>query len=246
MSRNTQADALPQWVYILVVTLLIPFAIILTLALTGMNVSDTWTMVASTCILVAITFISHVRWPMFCVWIDHLASSLIFLSTALILYNQEEPVQGAFAMLMSVMDFLTLIAMAYLARKEIRGWKIFRSKKAFLLGQTFIGYVLLFLLIGIAMDVIPGMTLLATNIREALIEIFAITYPLGLWTAIHNHGEGEVQGKSKNTERKQAKGRKGANTSLYVRKDIIRYSKWPTSVMVTTIVPLRLTADPMD
>lgn len=38
MSRNTQADALPQWAYILVVTLLIPFAIILTLALTGMNV----------------------------------------------------------------------------------------------------------------------------------------------------------------------------------------------------------------
>lgn len=61
MSRNTQADALPQWAYILVVTLLIPFAIILTLALTGMNVSDTWIMVASTCILVAITFISHLR-----------------------------------------------------------------------------------------------------------------------------------------------------------------------------------------
>lgn len=56
-------------------------------------------------------------------------------------------------------------------------------------------------------------------------EIFTITYPLGLWTAIHNHGEGEVQGKSKYNERKQAKGRKGANTSLYVRKDIIRYSK---------------------
>lgn len=185
MSRNTQADALPQWAYILVVTLLIPFAIILTLALTGMNVSDTWIMVASTCILVAITFISHLRWPMFCVWIDHLASSLIFLSTALILYNQKKPMPGAFAMLVSVMGFLTLIAM----------------------------------------DVIPGMTLLATNIREALIEIFTITYPLGLWTAIHNHGEGEVQGKSKYNERKQAKGRKGANTSLYVRKDSIRYSK---------------------
>lgn len=131
---------------------------------------------------------------------------------------------GAFAMLVSVMGFLTLIAMAYLARKEIRGWKICRSKKAFLLGQAFIGYVLLFLLIGIAMDIIPGMTLLAANIREALIEIFAITYPLGLWTAIHNHGEDEIQGESKDTERKPAKGRKGANTSLYVRKDIIRYS----------------------
>lgn len=225
MSRNTQADALPQWVYILVVTLLIPFAIILTLALTGMNVSDTWTMFASTCILVAIAFISHLRWPMFCVWIDHLASSLIFLSTALILYNQEKPMSGAFAMLMSAMGFLTLIAMVYLARKEIGGWKIYRSRKAFLLGQTFIGYVLLFLLIGIAMDVIPGMTLLVTNIRGALIGIFAITYPLGLWTAIHNHDEGEIQSESKDIERKPVKGRRGANTSLYVRKDIIRYSK---------------------
>lgn len=225
MSRDPKTDVLPQWAYTLVVTLLIPFAIILALVLVGMNVSDTWTMVASICVLVAIIFISHLRWPMACVWIDHLASSLIFLGTALILYNQGKPMSGALAMLVSVMGLLTLNAMSYLAYKEIRGWAICRSEKAFLLGQTFIGYVLLFFLIGIAMDVIPGMTLLVPDIRGALIEIFAITYPLGLWTAIHDHGEGGIRSEPKDIKRKQAKEREGGNASLYVRKDIIRYGK---------------------
>ena len=136
---------------------------------------------------------------------------------------------GAFAFVMAFMSLLTLALMANLAYKD-EGWGkgMLDSEKAFRLGRPLLMFYRLFLAFGILTEIVPGMAALISDNSGILISMFMATYPMALWNKFTdidgNPAEKQADG---TTETKNHENHEGTRreTSIYVRKDILRYRR---------------------
>lgn len=213
MSSDAKANTLPKWSYILLAVLLVPFGVGLIWAIVSKgNVPDAVTVIAAVCIFTAIALIVHLAWP---------RRSMFHA------YGETEA--GAFAFVMAFMSLLTLALMANLAYKD-EGWGkgMLDSEKAFRLGRPLLMFYRLFLAFGILAEIVPGMAALISDNSGILICMFMTTYPIALWNKFTdidgNPAEKQADGttETKNHENHVETRRE---TSIYVRKDILRYRR---------------------
>lgn len=147
----------------------------------------------------------------------------------LFLHAYGETEAGAFAFVMAFMSLLTLALMANLAYKD-EGWGrgMLDSEKAFRLGRPLLMFYRLFLAFGILAEIVPGMAALISRNSGILISMFMTTYPIALWNKFTdidgNPAEKQADGttETKNHENHVAIRKE---TSIYVRKDILRYRR---------------------
>lgn len=228
MSSDAKANTLPKWSYILLAVLLGPFGVGLIWAIVSKgNVPDAVMMIASVCIPTAIALIVHLAWPRRSMWFAHLTAFVLFFILFLCLHTYGEA--GAFAFVMAFMSLLTLALMANLAYKD-EGWRkrMLDSEKAFRLGRPLLMFYRLFLAFGILAEIVPGMAALISDNSGILISMFMTTYPVTLWNKFTdidgNPAEKQADGttETKNHENHEEARRE---TSIYVRKDILRYQR---------------------
>ena len=230
MSIDAKANTLPKWSYILLAALLVPFGVGLIWAIVSKgNVPDAVTVIAAVCFFTAIALIVHLAWPRRSMWFAHLAAFVLFFILFLFLHAYGETEAGAFAFVMAFMSLLTLALMANLAYKD-EGWGkgMLDSEKAFRLGRPLLMFYRLFLAFGILAEIVPGMAALISDNSGILICMFMTTYPIALWNKFTdidgNPAEKQADGttETKNHEN-HVETRK--ETSIYVRKDILRYRR---------------------
>lgn len=231
MSGDVKANTLPKWSYILLAVLLVPFGVGLIWAIVSSkgNVPDAVMMIAAVCFFTAIALIVHLAWPRRSMWFAHLAAFVLFFILFLFLHAYGETEAGAFAFVMAFMSLLTLALMANLAYKD-EGWGrgMLDSEKAFRLGRPLLMFYRLFLAFGILAEIVPGMAALISCNSGILISMFMTTYPIALWNKFTdidgNPAEKQADGttETKNHEN-HVETRK--ETSIYVRKDILRYRR---------------------
>lgn len=162
-------------------------------------------------------------------WFAHLAAFVLFFILFLFLHAYGETEAGAFAFVMAFMSLLTLALMANLAYKD-EGWGrgMLDSEKAFRLGRPLIMFYRLFLAFGILAEIVPGMAALISCNSGILISMFMTTYPIALWNKFTdidgNPAEKQADGttETKNHENHEETRKE---TSIYVRKDILRYRR---------------------
>lgn len=229
MSSDAKANTLPKYSYILLAVLLIPYIVDLvwTIIPKEGTVPDEMTMAASVCMFAAIAFIAHLAWLRRVIWFGHLGAFGLFSFLFIHLRTRSEA--GAFAFIVAFMSLLTLALMVNLAYKDEGRWKgMLDSEKAFRLGRPFLMYYMLFLALGILVEIIPGMATLISGNSGTLISMFLVTYPLTLWSKFSdidgNHAEKQTGG-TMETKNHQNHERNRRTTSIYVRKDILRYKR---------------------
>lgn len=230
MSSDAKANTLPKWSYILLAVLLVPFGVGLIWAIVSKgNVPDAVTVIAAVCIFTAIALIVHLAWPRRSMWFAHLAAFVLFFILFLFLHAYGETEAGAFAFVMAFMSLLTLALMANLAYKDEDAGDDFcqysegeeqpveheerpsKTKRFFAVEHSFP----------------PTFALISDN-SGILICMFMTTYPIALWNKFTdidgNPAEKQADGttETKNHENHVETRRE---TSIYVRKDILRYRR---------------------
>lgn len=183
MPRKSKTGTEPVRGLVLFAIFMIPFIVGLVAALVGRPFPAPWDVLPTVSVFAAMILILCLNRPMLCVWLGHMVFAILCIASAVILYFRSQDPSAAFAVIMAVMSLLTLAMMTVLVYREAGwGWQIFKSGKACRFGKLFLGYILLFLGLGIGVDIIPGMASLVESIRRTLMSMFAITYPLALWT----------------------------------------------------------------
>ena len=228
MSSDTKANTLPKWSYLRLAALMIPYTVGLLWSIVSKgNVPDAMMVFASVCMFVAIAFVLHLAWPRRIIWFGHLTAFVLFSIS--FIYLRADGEAGAFAFVVAFMGLLTLALMVNLAYKD-EGWGkgMLDNEKAFRLGRPFLMYYMLFLALGMLIEIIPGMAALISSNRGTLISMFLVTYPLTLWSKFSDiDGNPAEKQTDEITETKNHENRNETRrgTSIYVRKDILGYQR---------------------
>ena len=230
MSIDAKANTLPKWSYILLAALLVPFGVGLIWAIvskgqcSGCGDSDRGRMFFHGNRAYRTSRLAETQ---------HVARPSGRIRPVFHIVPLPSRVRrnrsGSLRVRHGVHELLTLALMANLAYKD-EGWRkgMLDSEKAFRLGRPLLMFYRLFLAFGILAEIVPGMAALISDNSGILISMFMTTYPVTLWNKFTdidgNLAEKQADG---TTETKNHENHEGTRreTSIYVRKDILRYRR---------------------